>query len=717
MDVPVENLPPTLKDVPRDVTLRGTVGGQNPDGTTRINTPRGPVDVPLPAPVPARGTEVAVEIAAGTPPRSATVTLPAQTPAPQTPPATQSPLPQAPVPPQAGPSAPATPIPGQPGATPPAVPGSVNQPPGTPLPPGSPTGAPQYPSQSPSLPAAATPGGLPGIPVPGDAPAPQPQQALPSAVVLLQQATQQTGGDGMTPQNLLGFLKISLQAFMKTPALPQQATGNTLGLGMDQPNLATTAQRPLQIGQMLRLTPLPVGQNAVPLSTSPGMNAPSNLSAPLLPQPASAGQPPFQTINTDAPVTGQIAPQAGIPAILRNMLPPQVALQTLAPAPGTQPQTIVPGITVTGQMITPLPGLSLPQGATPAAQQFIIGTAPDHAPHLITPQNLDVRVAAIMPSASAQVLQNPATANLLHGAPSTPVIFAQVTGQTIQGLPIVQLPTFTLAPDGTARATPMPMILQFPARGLAPATVLKLDILPGMPFSTPAAIPGASFTSLDDLLHGLALDPQGVNTTHMNPVQLALPKPGAAAFTGPVLLFVAALRGGDITSWLGEKGIELVRGSKRADALSRLAGDFASAVRTFREEEARPPGEWKSLNLPMLYGGEISRLQMHYKSFDQQGEGTGEKEKKSGTRFVMDVSLTRMGDMQIDGFSLGKKMDVTLRSEQTLSAAMRETMRKRYFDAISGIGFSGELNFSADPARKNWVNIDDHRGVKAATLA
>lgn len=72
----------------------------------------------------------------------------------------------------------------------------------------------------------------------------------------------------------------------------------------------------------------------------------------------------------------------------------------------------------------------------------------------------------------------------------------------------------------------------------------------------------------------------------------------------------------------------------------------------------------------------------------------------------MDLALTRMGSMQIDGFSVGKKLDVTLRSEHSLSPAMRETMRARYHGAVSGIGFAGELNFSAAGDHRDWVVTD-----------
>lgn len=304
-------------------------------------------------------------------------------------------------------------------------------------------------------------------------------------------------------------------------------------------------------------------------------------------------------------------------------------------------------------------------------------------------------------------LQSPALAPLLQGTPNTPAIFAQVAGQTPQGLPVVEMPTFTIAPDGTPKPASALMVLQFPAKGLAPAAILKMDVLQQPQTLVPAATmarAGETFAwdALDDIFRAL---PREQGQAALQAVQAAIPKPGGVAFTAPVMMLASALRGGDITAWLGEKGLEAIRGVKRADVLARISSDFSANARR-ADDAAAPQGDWKSLALPMLYGQEVSRIQLYYRSFNQDAEG-GMQGKKTGTRFVMDLSLTRMGPMQIDGFSVGNKLDVTLRSEHPLSAPMRDAMRARYHEAVSGIGFNGELNFNSSADHKGWIVIDN----------
>ncbi len=670
VSAPVERLPPSLSSTDRALTLRGEVVAQNQDGTTRIATPRGPVDVRMPDPAPAKGTNVEVSLPAGTPPRTATVTLPAQQPqqpAPQVP-VTQTPVPQPQTP---AVTLPAAPLPQTP----------------TPQAPTPQTSLPQAPATQPTLPGT--------TPAPaGNAP---PAPALPSGIALLQQANETE----ISPRGLLDFLKTSMQTFMKSEP-------------------GAMAQRPLQLGQLTRLTPLPAGQAlAQPQGpATPGTTAGTpvagtpvlaqtigakalTVAGALLQNPATA---PTQAAMTGAALAGTAAftgaPPARADAVTRILMP---MMQNAMPkASGT----LIPS----GQTGTPQLAGALHAGMPVLPRQMAV-TAPLLAPQMPAPQALDVRVSAMMPQMPASMAANPNAATLLHGTPATPVLFATVAGQTAQGLPVIELPTFTSVSEGL-KGQPAMMVLQFPARGLAPATVLQLDVLQGPQMSAPAANgmavgeDGITWEALDDVLRGIP--GQAGGTPVAAAVQAGLPKPGAAAFAAPVLMFVAALRGGDIMAWMGERGLDGIgRTSRRADALARIAGDFAATAKKLIAEEAKPQGEWRSLQLPMMHGDDMMRINLHYRSFEREDDADKQSGRKTtGTRFIMDLSLTRMGEMQVDGFSIGKKLDVTLRTEQNMSAGMRESMRQRYHSAVSNIGFAGELNFAAAADHKNWVATD-----------
>ncbi|MCB9987104.1 MAG: hypothetical protein H6865_05645 [Rhodospirillales bacterium] len=705
----ITRLPPTLAATDRAITLRGEVVQQNDDGTTRIATPRGAIDVRLPDPQPARGTDVEINLPAGTPPRTAGVTLPAV---------------------QAQASTVAAQL-----ETPPAVlPGLQN------------TALQNTAAATPQTQGAQNQGA---------------QAPAATQTPVTQNPTLDAGAtQSINPRGLLDFLKTSMQNLVKgstTDASPAQA-----------------GQRPLQMDQLARLTPLPAGQATRPLAapglpnatTQPSGTQPSgtqasgtqvpglapqhattlNAQQTALPQSAATSAAP-RTISVAAAQTSAApaqmpANQSAIATAANNgianltpaaataagPLPANLALRILAPlTPAQTPaQTPTPAtIPTTSPSAAPTaPATVLPQSLPPIAAaiharlpvlpgQTVIA-APAGAVQTPMPQALDVRVAAIMPMQPAGTLPGANVATLLHGTPATPSLFANVTGQTAQGLPVVELPTFTtLTEDGLAPHTaPATMVLQFPAKGLGASTALRLDVLTSATATaTSAAAQAAPQTTInwdafDDILQTRP-GQTPITQAAQAAIIAALPKPDAGGFAAPVMMFVSALRGGDIAAWLGERGLDAIgRGARKADALARIAGDFAASARKLGTEDAKPAGDWRSIQLPFLaHEGEVSRIALHYRGFERDaypGETPG---RKTGTRFVMDLTLTRMGPMQVDGFSTGRRLDVTLRSEKNLSPAMREAMRVRYANAVANIGFAGDLNFSAAPDRKGWATI------------
>lgn len=674
----VTKVPPSLENVDRTLTLRGEVQAVNEDGTVRIATPRGPVDVKLPDPQPTRGQQVEVQIPAGSPPRTATVTVQQQLPTPQPQP---TPLPQ--TPPTQGQTP--TPIPVPPGQAPtpqtPAPPVVQQQPPQAPIPtPAQTTPPAQTQTQT---------------PVPPEASKPQaPAQNTPTQTPQAQPQAPQ-----VSPQGLLNFLKNSLQTILKNP-VAQNIPANA----PDAP------VRPLQLGQLVRLTPLPANQAAQALPQG-------TLTKTILPLPQSAASiaTPLLTNTAQKPLM-----MPALPLQPGTQTPSQIILNPSVQIPGTttsdaiarillpfiNASPAVPTAPITTQTLLPTLNIALqtPETIPTPHQPVLMVSSTQHTP--ILPQATDVRVAGILPNTAMPMPQALATANLLNGTPATPSLFAQVAGQTPQGLPVIALPTFTTMPDGTQKPADMLMTLQFPTRALAPNAILRLDILQQPQSLSPAmasAFAGDAITwdALDELIKT-----PNQTQAQIQAVQAGIPKPGGAAFSAPVLMFIAALRSGDITSWMGDKGIDAIKMSRRADTLNRIMSDFTGTARRM-DDSAQQTGEWRSLNLPMLYGHELSRIQLYYRSFERDGDEAGSSDKQKGTRFVMDLSLTRMGPMQIDGFSIGKKLDVTLRSEQTLSPGMREAMRLRYSDAITGIGFAGSLNFSNDLEHKGWVVFEN----------
>lgn len=457
-----------------------------------------------------------------------------------------------------------------------------------------------------------------------------------------------------TPQTLLRFLKSTLQNFINTGTTP------------------ASAPHPITSGQLVRLLPI-IG----------------NL-------PQTTLQPPTTpTLTLSIPTALNIVQNAA-----------QDALSFIIGAT-PHPQTL-PTITM---LMAPMLTSSTPSttgqtGALPQILSQFFPTPPQNPASTLqthnflnaaNPTTLDAKILQIMPQIPTMQPPAPAVANLLYGTPKTPVIIGQFIGTTSAQLPIITLPTTPNITTQTTHLQPMQaMTLQFPATGLTQGSFIQLGVLQALPNAqTTPALP--LWDALDDLVNVINTTPDS-HAQNMAHLQTIMPKPGNTAFSAPVLLFMAAARGGDPTIWLGERMTDTLRNVRRSDILTRLTSALTNSL---PRDENTPNTEWRSHPLPLLNDHDINRLMLHYRYFERDGQ-TPNEPKQRGTRFVLDISLTHMGDMQIDGLSFGKQLDVTLRSKTEFSPAMRQAMRAQYTLAIEGVGYAGVLNFA--PADK-WVEV------------
>ncbi len=99
--------------------------------------------------------------------------------------------------------------------------------------------------------------------------------------------------------------------------------------------------------------------------------------------------------------------------------------------------------------------------------------------------------------------------------------------------------------------------------------------------------------------------------------------------------------------------------------------------------------------IPFQFGDSLDQLRVFMRFHGQDEEGDGE----SGERFVLDLQLTNLGHMQLDGLirRTGRHLDLIVRSEQPLPDEMRGGIREIFRNAAEVTGLDGGVNFQAKP--------------------
>ncbi|WP_245986918.1 hypothetical protein [Azospirillum thermophilum] len=388
--------------------------------------------------------------------------------------------------------------------------------------------------------------------------------------------------------------------------------------------------------------------SAQPAASQPGPPQ-GNLARPAMPPPA-----PLQPQPLSPPTTG---PAPGQPAVPSPQFQPQ---QPAAPA---QPQ---PTQTASQPTTQPPPGQRPPADAGRPEGQ---GSANRGSGHPAPPDAPPGSVPADQPDA--------------------PLIQGTVAGATPQGRPILAT-TFGML------ALAVPASLPQGTRVTAALTSAADALTTAAP---PAGLPGPlterDWPAMRQLVAALA----GLDRALAQSVLAAIPQPnrklGAAAS-----FFLAAIRGGDARGWLGEEAAGALDRAGRGDLLAQLERDF----RTLQQQAAEPlPGDWRLYTLPMFDGQGLRPVQVHIHPLHDGEEARGRESDKPGSRFLIDVDLSRLGPLQLDGLVRPNQFDLILRSHAALPGELKVELIQIFADSVRAVGYTGGLSFQS--GAKSWVKL------------
>jgi hypothetical protein len=131
-----------------------------------------------------------------------------------------------------------------------------------------------------------------------------------------------------------------------------------------------------------------------------------------------------------------------------------------------------------------------------------------------------------------------------------------------------------------------------------------------------------------------------------------------------------------------------------------VLGKVDDELKTASAELARSSaaGDWRSQGIPFNNGGAIVPIQLyvHQTKPDDEGDGKGQAG-KAPTRFLLDLELSALGRIQLDGLAQPPRFDVILRTPQALPDTVRNDLRLLFTDVTSARGLTGSVAFQVAP--------------------
>ncbi|WP_298379575.1 hypothetical protein [Azospirillum sp.] len=506
---------------------------------------------------------------------------------------------------------------------------------------------------------------------PGSAGSAQGQPGKPTALILLQSlATPNAAGTaGGTASPTIGGPQTPSVLLPTPTATAMVPTLPLLTVGTVVPALvlaAATSTRP----------PTASGAAAPNQPTVPGTTvaAPPSGSAPA----ANGG-----TAAPAPPAGAGASPSTATPLPSTPMLDASVELGGDAAHPGAETPTLKP----THPDSRP-EAPDLPRGATVALKILTVTLPPAN------PQNQppDAGQGQSQPQGGqGNSGEQPSPDSAADLAPDTPILRGTVAGTTPQGQPILATKQGMLALNVPA-SLPQGATVTAALTDLARATQAAAP-----PGGDPLApMSERDWPALRQAMAALLSSDPAVARA----LQATMPQPNRK-LTAALSFFMAAIQGGDARSWLGDDATGALERSGRRDLLAQLEKDFENV----KQQAAEPlPGDWRPYTLPMMDANGIKPIHVyvHPLKGDEEG-GEGKEKAKPGSRFLIDVEMSRLGPMQLDGLVRPNHFDLILRSHAGLPPDLRVQLIQVFADSVRAVGYSGGLSFQS--GAKSWVKL------------
>jgi hypothetical protein len=296
---------------------------------------------------------------------------------------------------------------------------------------------------------------------------------------------------------------------------------------------------------------------------------------------------------------------------------------------------------------------------------------------LTTGSEVRLRLIAIA-SAPGLPLAVPASAS---GVPH--VMAGRIIGYTPSGNAVLHSPLGAIVlqgamalPLGTELAVAVEPVLPMPAAALSSGSLslpqLLLSVARGWP----------------SLADAIGLLRQNANDADALATLSRLPQAGPKLAAGLVAA-MQAIRANDAEALLGALVAARSGSAAREDTVRKVRQEF-SQVATLSQE--RPGIDWRCCFIPVLDDGTIRQINLFYRR-DRRKERKDSKDEKAGTRFIVEVDMSKMGPFQFDGLVREKQFDLMVRSHIALPQKFRKDIAELFHEALALGDYRGGLVF------------------------
>jgi hypothetical protein len=122
-----------------------------------------------------------------------------------------------------------------------------------------------------------------------------------------------------------------------------------------------------------------------------------------------------------------------------------------------------------------------------------------------------------------------------------------------------------------------------------------------------------------------------------------------------------------------------------------VSAEFGQLQRTATDANGQ---DWRLFLIPILTEEGLDQLRLLVRPHEEEGH---DSQGENGTRFMIEVNMSRLGPFQFDGLTRKKQLDLVVRTQRELPSEMRDDIRSIFGNTVSALGFTGSIGFRVVP--------------------
>ncbi|MBC7950609.1 MAG: DNA polymerase III, partial [Rhodospirillaceae bacterium] len=334
------------------------------------------------------------------------------------------------------------------------------------------------------------------------------------------------------------------------------------------------------------------------------------------------------------------------------------------------------------------------------------------------PGGMPPQMPGAVPTNPAPTAQ-PIPGQPIPGQPAAPAqLGAPAPGMAQQPTPFTAAPsTATLPPllSGTVTAQPPGghAVVQTPVGTLAVSTQMELQVgtpltlevvgkpVPPPPTATvaPASTDGLTAQGWPNFTQATNVLAASNQTQALEQLLRIMPQAGPR-LAASMAMFAGALRSGEVRALVPENSVRGLEKAGKKELAQKLTADLGA----LSEDAARPlgNGEWRGFTMPFLNGATVDPIQLFVRATDEEAKrkgGSGNDE-----RFVLDIKLSQLGRVQMDGLVRreDKLFDLIIRTDAPLPLEAKRDILGIFTNASELVGTKGTVVFQSGA---RWVDF------------